>query len=397
MNYFYSSFPTGPLLLSMVMAPPLSGNSEYAPEPEAVFETGRLCRYGKINVLDLRGSFLEMGHQYGSLMSEQLQILYQKAIIDHFMDRKGLSRKSMLQAAKGLYNFYPQRFKDIILGMSKTSGLSLDDQIILNALELYGLMPGCSAVFAWDEYTHDGQLIAGRNYDWFDSYADFAESLTVTVFHPDSGIPAAIITFAGVIYATTGINAQGLFLELNNAFPSGGGLTYKNRVCAMSNLLAFLVDYQNMDQLDAAMNTTRSNFSFIINTADRHTAVSYEWPPFDLRQRPGDAPGLLVSTNHFINPAWGLTMQENTGFKSVLRRDNLLKLGRQSKGKIDVRAMKNILDTPIEKGGATWPEQGQVRTIYQIIATPVNQQIWIKVPGCQDWISIELQRFFARK
>ncbi|MFP4108727.1 MAG: hypothetical protein ACLFT1_06565, partial [Desulfonatronovibrio sp.] len=126
-------------------------------------------------------------------------------------------------------------------------------------------------------------------------------------------------------------------------------------------------------------------------------AVSYEWPPFDLRQRSDDAPGLLVSTNHFISPAWGLTMQENTGFKSALRRDNLLKLGRQSKGKIDVRAMKNILDTPIEKGGATWPEQGQVRTIYQIIATPVNQQIWIKVPGCQDWISIELQRFFARK
>ncbi|MFO7727843.1 MAG: C45 family peptidase [Desulfonatronovibrio sp.] len=276
MNHLYSSLTAGFSLLSMLSVPPASAHDEYPPDPEAVFEKGKLYKYGKINVLDLKGSYREMGRQYGGLMSEELQRLYQKAVIDHFMDKKGLSSESMLNAAKGLYYFYPQRFKDIILGMSETSGLSLDDQIILNALELYGLMPGCSGIFAWEEYTGGAPLIVGRNYDWFDSYADFAKSLTVTVFQPDSGIPTAIITFAGVIYATTGINSHGLFLELNNAFPSGGGLTHQNRVCAMSNLLAFLLDYQSMDQLDAAMNTTRSNFSFIINTADKHSAISYE-------------------------------------------------------------------------------------------------------------------------
>lgn len=394
MNHLYSSLTAGFSLLSMLSVPPASAHDEHPPDPEAVFEKGKLYKYGKINVLDLKGSYREMGRQYGSLMSEELQRLYQKAIIDHFMDKKGLSRESMLNAAKGLYYFYPQRFKDIIQGMSETSGLSLDDQIIINALELYGLMPGCAGIFAWDEYTGGAPLIAGRNYDWFDSYADFAKSLTVTVFQPDTGIPTAIITFAGVIYATTGINSHGLFLELNNAFPSGGGLNHLNRVCAMSNLLAFLLDYQSMDQLDAAMNTTRSNFSFIINTADKHSAFSYEWPPFDLKRRSHDAPGLLVSTNHFIDSAWGLTMQENTGFKSVLRRDNLLRLGHKHKGKINLESMMDILDTPIEQGGAAWPKQGQVNTVYQIIAMPEDLKVWIKVPGYQDWVDVNLRRFF---
>jgi hypothetical protein len=49
-----------------------------------------------------------------------------------------------------------------------------------------------------------------RTYDWFEQYVEFAQNLTVTVFNPDSCIPDAIVTFAGVIYATTGMNAEGI-------------------------------------------------------------------------------------------------------------------------------------------------------------------------------------------
>ncbi|EFI34736.1 conserved hypothetical protein [Desulfonatronospira thiodismutans ASO3-1] len=358
------------------------------------FEGGERYQAGEINILHLSGSYREMGRQYGRLLSKPMQDLYQSAIVEYFKKEKGLSSEDMLLAARGLYEFYPRRFKDIMEGMAETSGLSLEEHILLNALELYGTMSGCSAIFAWDDYTPGGQLIAGRNYDWFDSYTDFAESLTVTVFNPDSGVPATIVTFAGVIYATTGMNAKGLFLELNNALPSGGGLTYTNRVHAISNLMAFLFDYESMEQLDAAMNTTRSNFSYIINTADSRGAYSYEWPPFDLLRRSGDEPGLLVSTNHFVDPSWGLMQQEGTGFRSVERRDNLLEQARKYKGNIDLGKMKDMLDTPLEKGGPTWPDQGDIRTVYQVVAVPESLALWVKVPGFQDWIGIDLKSLF---
>ena len=233
------------------------------------FEGGTLYRSGKINILALHGSYRQMGRQYGCLLSVELKGLYKNAIVDYFQQRKGLSEDEMKKTAMSLYRFYPQRFKDIINGMVETSGLSREEQIMLNAIELYGAMPGCAGIIAWGEYTNNQPLIAGRNYDWFEKYADFAQNLTVTVFNPDSGIPNAIITFAGVIYATTGLNAEGIFLELNNGLPSGGALTYDNRVPAIINLLASLNDNGSLDQMDAFINTTRTDFTFIINAADK--------------------------------------------------------------------------------------------------------------------------------
>lgn len=365
--------------------------------PSAVFEGGRLFKSGKINVVMLSGSHRQMGRQYGHLLSKELNHLFKTAIQEYFINQKGLSMDTLKQTAMSLYYLYPQRFKDVISGMAETSGLSADEQIILNAIELYGMLPACSAISAWKDYTGNQPLIIGRNYDWFESYADFAKNTTVTVFKPDSGVSSAIVTFAGVIYATTGINENGLFLELNNGLPSGGVLSYSNRVPAIINLLAFLSDYTDMTQLDAAFNTTRSNFAFIINAADKNTTWSYEWPPFNLRRRAGQDDGLLVSTNHFVDPEWGIILQDNAGFKSVKRRQNLLSMGREQKGSINPDTMKKILDTPIDQGGATWPSQGMIRTVYQVITVPEQLKIWIKVPGYQDWTDVNLKAIFALK
>ncbi|MDD3845573.1 MAG: C45 family autoproteolytic acyltransferase/hydrolase [Syntrophorhabdaceae bacterium] len=380
--------------------------SQPVPEPAGLklissFEGGKLYRSGKINVLVLHGSYRQMGRQYGRLLSGDLKSLYKNAILDYFQQGRGLSDDKMNKAAVSLYRLYPQRFKDIIEGMAETSGLSLKEQIMLNAIEHYGSMSGCSGIIAWGEYTGKQPLIAGRNYDWFEKYVEFAQSLTVTVFNPDSGIPNAIVTFAGVIYATTGLNGEGIFLELNNGLPSGGSLKYSDRVPAIVSLLAFLNDGSSLDQLDAFFNTTRTDFAFIINAADTVRGVSYEWAPFEHRRRNGDEEGLLVATNHFTDPSWGIVLQDHAGFETVRRWKNLLSLGHEKKGKIDLGVMKEILDTPMNKGGATWPVDGSMpkpyRTTYQIIAVPASLQLWLKVPGFQDWTAVELKGLFRKQ
>jgi hypothetical protein len=367
-------------------------------QPASSFEGGKLYKSGKINVVVLQGSYRQMGRQYGHLLSRELKSLYKNAVVNYFQKEKGLSAGTMEEAAHRLYRLYPQRFKDIIKGMAETSGLSLKEQITLNALEHYGSMSGCSGIIAWGEYTNNNPLVAGRNYDWFDKYAEFAQTLTITVFNPDSGIPNAIITFAGVIYATTGLNAEGILLQLNNGLPSGGSLSYANRTPAIVSLLAALNDCGTLDQLDAFFNTTRTNFAFIINTADKSRGASYEWAPFEHRRRESDAEGLLVATNHFTDPSWGIVLKDDVGFETVRRRDNLLALGHKYKGKINVESMKKILDIPMNNGGATWPVDGSTktayRTTYQTIIVPASLQVWLKVPGFQNWTAVELKSLF---
>ncbi len=384
------------LLFAVIFSYVSSAAASDTMQSVASFEGGKRYQSGKIHVLDLHGNYRQMGRQYGHLLKSEINILYKSAILDYFQKQQKLSADTMQKTANALYQSYPQRFKDILSGMAETSGLSLDEQVMLNALELFGSLSGCSAIIAWGSYTGSQSLIAGRNYDWFEKYHEFARSLTVTIFHPDSGVPNAIITFAGVMYATTGINAGGIFLELNNGLPSGGGLSYANRIPAMVSLLSALNDYRSLKEVDAFFNTTRTDFAFIINTADSSQGVSYEWAPFEHRRHSGNGEGLLVSTNHFTDPSWGIVMQDNVGFQTLLRRKNLLDLAQKNKGKINIEIMKDLLDTSIGQGGATWPLQGHIQTVYQIIAMPEKMHLWLKIPGFQDWTPVELGRFFAK-
>ena len=364
-------------------------------EPVSGFEEGSLYKTGRIPVLDLHGTYRQMGRQYGALLGEELKTLYEKAIVQHFHQEAGFPLEDLLKIGQGLFEFYPLRFKHVISGMAETSGLEMDQHIILNALELYGIVAGCSGIAAWGDYTAGGPLVFGRNYDWYEDYREFARSLTVTVLHPDASVPTAFVTFAGVIYATTGMNREGLFLELNNGKPSGGDLTYLNRTPAVALLLAHLLDCSTLKELDAAFHATRTNFSFIINAADGNTAYAYEWPPFALRRRGGDRPGLLVATNHFTHPAWGLGVEDTLDCETVTRRDNLLALGEKNKGLFNAETMMELMDVPMDRGGATWPATARYRTLYQIVAVPEERRLWLKVPGYQDWTSLSLKPLFA--
>ena len=82
------------------------------------FESGKLYKSGKINVLVLRGNFREMGRQYGKLLKNDLNEFYNSAINECFIKKQKVSYDVMLKIGKGVFEFYPKRFKEIIYGMS---------------------------------------------------------------------------------------------------------------------------------------------------------------------------------------------------------------------------------------------------------------------------------------
>ena len=44
------------------------------------FEKGSKIKNGKLSIIDLRGTWREMGRQYGALMSAELRDIYERAI-----------------------------------------------------------------------------------------------------------------------------------------------------------------------------------------------------------------------------------------------------------------------------------------------------------------------------
>ncbi|WP_051328179.1 C45 family autoproteolytic acyltransferase/hydolase [Desulfatirhabdium butyrativorans] len=387
-------------ILIVILATPSVGML-YAesPSPGTIhsFEGGTLRRAGAVNVLSLHGSYRRMGRQYGHLLRRELHRLYQIAIVNRFINKDGFTYQQLLQTAKSMFATYPYRYKEILYGMAQTSGLGLDRQLLLNFIEWYPKLnvPGrnCSGMAVWGEYTGGGPLIFGRNNDDSGLYREFAPFLTVAAFNGDDGaIPAAIINYAGVIYAASGINSRGVFLEMNSGDAMG---YYSNRLSILVSLFGFLQDFSGIEDMDAAFHSSLVNLSSIINVADSTIAYSYECPTtFPPRRRSPDQDGILVATNHFVepDPSWNLPQQKDdeTTEWTITRRKNLLARGEEYKGLFDVDRMKEILEMTIEEGGAT----SASNTIYQIIAVPGEMRLWVRAPECFSWQEVNLKEIF---
>ena len=359
------------------------------------FEGGRSVKFGNFTLLDIRGTWRQMGRQYGALAGESLRTIYEEAIERKLIQEYDRPREELEAVAKGFYANYPHKLKEVLAGMAETSGLDFGKIILLNAVEV--LVAGdiwsqnhCSGVAVWGEYS-SGALIYGRNYDYFDWFRYFGEHIVVAAFHPaDGSLSVATIGYAGEIYMTTGINERGIFLALNNGEPSGGALEYHNRVPAIAELFMFLLDSPDLDQLESFFHTTRSNFAYVVGTADDQTSRCFEWPVFDAKRRlTFRRPGLMVATNHFTEPSWGLPRPDDKKFFATrTRRQNLLNLAEHFKGSIDMSRMKKILDTRVEDMGATTDN-----TVYQVIAEPGSMTLSLKVPGLTDWTDVPIGEF----
>jgi hypothetical protein len=364
------------------------------------FDGARSVKFDGFTVLDLRGTWRQMGRQYGALASEQLKEMYRTAIDENLLKPGGKTREAADAVAAGFYSNYPHRLKELLAGLAETSGLDFAQHLLLNAVEVAvaddiwsarGVSQAhCTGIAVWGEYS-SGPLIYGRNYDYFNWFRELGRNLLIAVYHPSDGsLATATIGYPGGIYMTTGINERGIFLELNNGEPSGGALQYPNRVPAIAELFMFLLDSPDLDQLESFFQSTRSNFAYVIGTADDQTSRCFEWPVFDVKRRLSvRRPGLMVATNHFTEPSWGLPRPDDAKFSwTRTRRQNLLNLAEHFKGSIDAARMKKILDTRLKDLGATTEN-----TVYQVIAVPGSMSLSLKIPDITDWTDIPIGDF----
>lgn len=358
------------------------------------FEKGKKVRKDNIKIIDLTGTWREMGRQYGALMSEELSKMYEYGILRKLVGDHGLELDDMKEAARKFHTNFPFRFKEVLRGIEETSNLSLDQVMLVCAIEVIAadscMAPQCTGIAAWGDYS-SGPLVYGRNYDYLPWFRELSDCLTVAVFHPaDGSLATATIGYAGEIYAVNGMNESGIFLELNNGSPSGGALWYDSRVPAVAELFRFLLDGETLDDIESFFQTTKANFAYVVGVSDGQTARCYEWPVFEVKRRQSHSrPGLTVLSNHFTEFSWGLPRPDDKrNWMTRTRRQNLLSLAKHLKGSIDNNTMMKMMDTRIEDLGATTD-----LTVYQMVVVPERYELRIKIPGVQDWTEIKMDEY----
>lgn len=388
-------------LVFLFFVPACGGGSGQEDEAR-YFENARAVRTesGTYWVLELAGTWQEMGRQYGSLMGPELRRFHDELTTD-LLDR-GMSEEELATTWDDIQELYSWQLQDLLLGISQTSGLSLEQTLTLNFGMMYlaqtvlgGEPPSaCSGIAVWGGYTRDKNLIFGRNWDISrEAMSRYMRYLAVVVFHPEQGYPVANIHPLGNVYLETGMNSHGVFIELNNGEYSDPTY-YEDREDTTSVLVRVLNQSKNVEEaVDMLMNSP-ADISYILQIADETHAVSLERPTFDARVRPPDDEGLVIAYNSFVPPYpahWEDKVKPPKPVEDDPRYENMLTLAQSPayKGQFTPWSMQQYLEVPVEEGGAY-----HGGTVLQVVAVPAERTIWMRGCDYSDWEKVPLDGYF---
>lgn len=363
-----------------------SKNIEENPALLKTYGAGKLFIKDKTHILELHGSFKQMGLQYGNLQKDRINDFYDDIV--KVYSEMGLIKDfdKFIMSSVTRIDSYSDDMKEFISGISEGSGIEYHKIAAINSLmEL--IETGCSCIIAKEGFSKSGKTIMGRNFDYPSFFSKFNKYLDVVILNPENAKNSIMMpTYTGQISAPQIFNSSGLALEVNNGIINDRPKGYNDPVTFLEPLLK----NTDLKSLKKDLKKMKAKSPIIFNVMDNNNSKTFEYTQDKVKTTSGAIKGLLVSTNNFINSAWSkaIAVLKFDTTLSAQRRANLINLAVGSKKNIDANKMMEILDTPLEKGGATFPHA----TIYQFVYEPDQQKLFIKSSGYQNWNEISLSR-----
>ena len=276
-------------------------------------DTLRLSQSG-LWEMKIGGSPFERGEAYGKLAQD---LLYEQEQIFVDQIRAFVPSEAYLKFLRyltltfnhSLGKYIGEEFREEIYGIS----LSCSDDFnfvcepyerqmnyhsahdLGHAMQDYMLV-GCSSFAAWDTCSANGDLIVGRNFDFYIG-DDFARNRVVVLCSPDNGYRFASISWPGMIGVMSGMNETGLTVTINaakSAMPTSSATP-------ISILTREILQYAStIDEALAIANRHKTfvSESILIGSAADGCAAVIEKSPEKTALFTTDS-SFIISTNHY--------------------------------------------------------------------------------------------------
>lgn len=175
---------------------------------------------GGCRVLSVEGSPRELGLQHGTLLREEVQRVV-RAVVDEGEGGAGLER--LLRGAMVMERYLPLEYREELRGLAEAAEV---DYSKLVALQLFGDVAradtaaagfACTSYAAFGPATATGELIAGRNMDYWDHGVTEYGAILLHV-RPDRGNEFVTCSWAGIINGWTALSARGIVCSNNSAY-----------------------------------------------------------------------------------------------------------------------------------------------------------------------------------
>jgi predicted choloylglycine hydrolase len=177
-------------------------------------------------------------------------------------------------------------------------------------------MVGCTSFAVWDDKSVDGNLILGRNFDFYAGDA-FAKDKIVAFINPKEGYPFMMLTWPGMIGVCSGMNAEGLTVTIN-ASKSKIPLIAKTPISILTREIL-----QYARTLDEAISIAKKKKVFVsesimVGSANDNKAILIEITPNNLEVFEVSNGNQLVCSNHFQSDA----LKENERNKEQIKNSH---------------------------------------------------------------------------
>ncbi|MGY0391050.1 C45 family autoproteolytic acyltransferase/hydrolase [Bizionia sp. KMM 8389] len=284
-------------------------------------ESGLLTKneYGQWE-LYVSGDPYQIGLQVGSL-SEELMAEQETAFLGKVEElvpsktKQYLLRKMLAWYNRKMYLHVPEEYKSEILGVSKYAGDTYDyvadnylrllyfhsAHDIGHALQDLALV-GCSSFAAWGDKTEDGELIIGRNLDFY-AGDDFAKNKLIAFIKPTNGYNFMSVTWAGMMGVVSGMNDQGITVTINAA-KSDIPMVAKTPISILTREIL-----QYASNIDEAIAIAKKRQVFVsesifIGSAQDKRAITIEVSPNNFGVYAVENSNQLICSNHFQSEAY---------------------------------------------------------------------------------------------
>ncbi len=283
---------------------------------------GRLHRNDEgIWELYVAGDPMERGLTNGMLTKELLD-QQEAAFVSQIQElvpsrfRQWLLRGFLKFFNRRLTDYVPAEYQTEIYGLSRSASDTYDfiappyqrllyfhgAHDIGHALRDLALV-GCTSFAAWGAHTADGKLLIGRNFDFYVGDA-FSEEKVVSFIYPDQGYKHAMVTWAGMVGAVSGMNEKGLTVTIN---AGKSDLPYKAKT-PISLVTREILQYAGTIEEAIRIAQQREVFvseSIMVGSAADKKAVLIEVSPkkFGVYEVENNT-DLLICANHFQSQAY---------------------------------------------------------------------------------------------
>ncbi len=269
----------------------------------------------------ISGNSVERGAKYGALNKDLLE--YQEDVFVNQIHEIIPSEwwveflhKVIIMFNRDMAKHIPDEYREEIYAMSlygtdkyDSYGSSYFRQLNYHAAHDIGhmmqqyMLVGCSSFACWDDASATGNLIVGRNFDFYVG-DDFAKNKVVLFVDPDEGYRFASISWPGMMGVLSGMNEEGLTVTINAA----QGAIPTSSAMPISLLARHILQYaSNIDEayeIASQFKTFVSESLLIASANDGYAAIIEKTPEkLALYKNQNTASDIqhpmIVCTNHY--------------------------------------------------------------------------------------------------